>query len=110
MLVGHPSEEVVEYYGADSPLNVTGGAGTGFVEDPFRLPYGYFGKRNPTPDDGSWIWCIQAFETPLPRRTGYPMTGNPGEDHDSSAAEGSPACCRLQAEVDLQPGRRISNP
>ncbi|MBP2536308.1 hypothetical protein J2861_005368 [Agrobacterium tumefaciens] len=47
MLVGHPSEEVVEYYGADSPLTVTGGAGTGFVEDPFGFHMGTLAKETP---------------------------------------------------------------
>lgn len=47
MLVGHPSDEVIEYYGADSPLTVVGGAGTGFVEDPFGFHMGTLAKETP---------------------------------------------------------------
>jgi hypothetical protein len=47
MLVGHPAEEVLDYYGADSAMTLTGRAGTGFVEDPFGFHMGTLAKQTP---------------------------------------------------------------
>jgi len=40
LLVGHPRDEVLPVYGEDSPLTLTGPAGSGFVEDPFGFHMG----------------------------------------------------------------------
>jgi hypothetical protein len=40
LLVGHPAEEVLDYYGADKAVTLTGQAGSGFVEDPFGFHMG----------------------------------------------------------------------
>lgn len=40
LLVGHPAEEVLDVYGPQSPVTLTGGAGLGFVEDPFGFHMG----------------------------------------------------------------------
>ncbi|TWF57025.1 hypothetical protein [Neorhizobium alkalisoli] len=40
LLVGHPAEEVLDYYGSGSPVTLTGPAGSGFVEDPFGFHMG----------------------------------------------------------------------
>ncbi|MGV1827766.1 hypothetical protein [Agrobacterium vitis] len=40
LLVGHPAEEVLDYYGKDSAVTLTGPAGSGFVEDPFGFHMG----------------------------------------------------------------------
>lgn len=40
LLVGHPAEEVLGYYGNDSAVTLTGPAGSGFVEDPFGFHMG----------------------------------------------------------------------
>ena len=40
LLVGHPAEDVLDYYGKDSTVTLTGPAGSGFVEDPFGFHMG----------------------------------------------------------------------
>lgn len=40
LLVGHPAEEVLGYYGEDNAITLTGPAGSGFVEDPFGFHMG----------------------------------------------------------------------
>jgi hypothetical protein len=35
LFVGRPDGEIIEYYGGDNVVTVTGPAGTGFAEDPF---------------------------------------------------------------------------
>jgi hypothetical protein len=40
LLVGHPAEEVLDVYGQQSPVTLTGEAGLGFVEDPFGFHMG----------------------------------------------------------------------
>ncbi|AYD00117.1 hypothetical protein [Neorhizobium sp. NCHU2750] len=40
LLVGHPADEVLDYYGADKAVTLTGPAGSGFVEDPFGFHMG----------------------------------------------------------------------
>ena len=40
LLVGHSAEEVLDVYGHQSPLTLTGEAGLGFVEDPFGFHMG----------------------------------------------------------------------
>ena len=40
LLVGHAADEVLDYYGAGSPVTLTGPAGSGFVEDPFGFHMG----------------------------------------------------------------------
>lgn len=40
LLVGHPAEDVLKVYGKDSPIVLTGEAGSGFVEDPFGFHMG----------------------------------------------------------------------
>jgi hypothetical protein len=40
LLVGHPAEEVLGVYGANSAITLTGQAGLGFVEDPFGFHMG----------------------------------------------------------------------
>ncbi|SFB04109.1 hypothetical protein SAMN03159496_01476 [Rhizobium sp. NFR07] len=40
LLVGHSAEEVLDYYGADKAVTLTGQAGSGFVEDPFGFHMG----------------------------------------------------------------------
>jgi hypothetical protein len=47
LLVGHPSEEIVEFYGQDSVTTLTGKAGFGFVEDPFGFHMGTVAKQSP---------------------------------------------------------------
>jgi hypothetical protein len=47
LLVGHPAEEVLKFYGEDSVLTLTGSAGTGFVEDPFGFHRGTLAKQTP---------------------------------------------------------------
>jgi hypothetical protein len=47
LLVGHPAAEIVEYYGKDSPITLTGKAGSGFVEDPFGFHMGTVATENP---------------------------------------------------------------
>jgi hypothetical protein len=40
LLVGHPADEVLDYYGQDAAVTLTGQAGSGFVEDPFGFHMG----------------------------------------------------------------------
>ncbi len=40
LLVGHQADEVLDYYGADQAVTLTGPAGSGFVEDPFGFHMG----------------------------------------------------------------------
>ena len=40
LLVGHPADEVLNYYGAEKAVTLTGPAGSGFVEDPFGFHMG----------------------------------------------------------------------
>lgn len=40
LMVGHPADEVLDYYGADQAVTLTGPAGSGFVEDPFGFHMG----------------------------------------------------------------------
>ncbi|WP_337267418.1 hypothetical protein [Oryzifoliimicrobium ureilyticus] len=47
LVVGHPAEEVLAFYGKDQAITVTGAAGTGFVEDPFGFHMGTLAKREP---------------------------------------------------------------
>jgi hypothetical protein len=47
LLVGHPAKEIVDYYGEDSPVTLTGKAGFGFVEDPFGFHMGTVAKSAP---------------------------------------------------------------
>ena len=47
LVVGHSSEEVLDYYGKDAPVTLTGPAGTGFVEDPFGFHMGTLSKGKP---------------------------------------------------------------
>ncbi|TKD46622.1 MAG: hypothetical protein E5W98_09820 [Mesorhizobium sp.] len=47
LLVGHPAEEVLNVYGAQSPITLTGEAGLGFVEDPFGFHMGTVPTRKP---------------------------------------------------------------
>jgi hypothetical protein len=47
LLVGHPAEEVLEFYGEESAVTLTGKAGYGFVEDPFGFHMGTVAKYHP---------------------------------------------------------------
>ncbi|EHH06336.1 hypothetical protein MEA186_28887 [Mesorhizobium amorphae CCNWGS0123] len=47
LLVGHSAEEVLKFYGGDSPVTLTGEAGLGFVEDPFGFHMGTVPLRTP---------------------------------------------------------------
>lgn len=47
LLVGHPAEEILEYYGSENVVELTGKAGTGFVEDPFGFHMGTPAKTTP---------------------------------------------------------------
>ncbi|MCZ4431230.1 hypothetical protein O3S81_16095 [Agrobacterium sp. SOY23] len=47
LLVGHPAEDVLEYYGSENVVELTGKAGTGFVEDPFGFHMGTPAKTTP---------------------------------------------------------------
>lgn len=47
LLVGHPAEEVLRFYGEENALTLTGKAGTGFVEDPFGFHMGTPAKSHP---------------------------------------------------------------
>lgn len=47
LLVGHPAEDVLGYYGHDSAVTLTGPAGSGFVEDPFGFHMGTVPKQTP---------------------------------------------------------------
>lgn len=47
LLVGHPAEEVLRFYGEENAITLNGPAGTGFVEDPFGFHMGTVAKRTP---------------------------------------------------------------
>jgi hypothetical protein len=47
LLVGHPADEVLEYYGEENAITLTGKAGSGFVEDPFGFHMGTLAKQTP---------------------------------------------------------------
>ncbi len=47
LLVGHPAQDVLDVYGNDSPVTLTGEAGLGFVEDPFGFHMGTVPTRTP---------------------------------------------------------------
>jgi len=47
LLVGHPADEVLNAYGAENAITLTGQAGFGFVEDPFGFHMGTVPKRSP---------------------------------------------------------------
>lgn len=47
LLVGHSSEDVLGYYGKSAAIELTGPAGTGFVEDPFGFHMGTLAKDTP---------------------------------------------------------------
>ncbi|MBB3611592.1 hypothetical protein [Rhizobium sp. BK602] len=47
LLVGHPAEEVLGYYGPESTVTLTGKAGFGFVEDPFGFHMGTVPTQKP---------------------------------------------------------------
>lgn len=47
LLVGHPANEVLDYYGQANALTLTGKAGSGFVEDPFGFHMGTVPTRKP---------------------------------------------------------------
>lgn len=47
LLVGHPADEIIDYYGKDSPITLTGKAGSGFVEDPFGFHMGTVATEKP---------------------------------------------------------------
>jgi hypothetical protein len=47
LLVGHPAEDVLDVYGEQSPVTLTGEAGLGFVEDPFGFHMGTVPARTP---------------------------------------------------------------
>ncbi|WP_192180359.1 hypothetical protein [Mesorhizobium amorphae] len=47
LLVGHPAQEVLEVYGEQSPVTLTGEAGLGFVEDPFGFHMGTVPTHRP---------------------------------------------------------------
>jgi hypothetical protein len=47
LLVGHPADEVLGFYGEENAVTLTGKAGTGFVEDPFGFHMGTLAKHTP---------------------------------------------------------------
>lgn len=47
LLVGHPAQEVLDVYGEQSPVTLTGEAGSGFVEDPFGFHMGTVPAETP---------------------------------------------------------------
>lgn len=47
LLVGHPADEVLDYYGKESAVTLTGKAGSGFVEDPFGFHMGTVPETRP---------------------------------------------------------------
>ncbi|RUV83341.1 hypothetical protein EOA51_25595, partial [Mesorhizobium sp. M1A.F.Ca.IN.020.32.1.1] len=47
LLVGHPAEDVLDVYGPESPVTLTGEAGLGFVEDPFGFHMGTVPAHTP---------------------------------------------------------------
>jgi hypothetical protein len=47
LLVGHPADEVLNFYGENNAVTLMGKAGTGFVEDPFGFHMGTLAKNTP---------------------------------------------------------------
>ncbi|ACP22263.1 conserved hypothetical protein (plasmid) [Sinorhizobium fredii NGR234] len=47
LLVGHPAEEVLDFYGEENAITLTGKAGSGFVEDPFGFHMGTLARQTP---------------------------------------------------------------
>lgn len=47
LLVGHSADEVLDYYGQESAVTLTGRAGSGFVEDPFGFHMGTVPTQKP---------------------------------------------------------------
>ncbi|MET4691086.1 hypothetical protein [Sinorhizobium fredii] len=47
LLVGHPANEVLGFYGVENAITLTGNAGSGFVEDPFGFHMGTLAKQKP---------------------------------------------------------------
>ncbi len=47
LVVGHPADEIVRYYGEENVETVTGRAGFGFVEDPFGFHMGTLARKHP---------------------------------------------------------------
>lgn len=47
LMVGHPADEVLGYYGKDSTVTLTGKAGFGFGEDPFGFHMGTVPTEKP---------------------------------------------------------------
>ncbi|MDL2402400.1 hypothetical protein [Rhizobium mayense] len=47
LLVGHPAHEVLDFYGEENAITLTGKAGSGFVEDPFGFHMGTLAKQRP---------------------------------------------------------------
>ncbi len=47
LLVGHSADEVLDYYGRESAVTLTGRAGSGFVEDPFGFHMGTVPTQKP---------------------------------------------------------------
>ncbi len=47
LVVGHSADEVLNFYGENNAVTLTGKAGTGFVEDPFGFHMGTLAKNTP---------------------------------------------------------------
>ena len=47
LVVGHPNEEVLQAYGSENKTTVLGGAGHGFVVDPFGFHMGTVVRNSP---------------------------------------------------------------
>lgn len=47
LVVGHPAQDVLDVYGEQSPITLTGQAGLGFVEDPFGFHMGTVPTHRP---------------------------------------------------------------
>ncbi|MGR9173950.1 hypothetical protein [Rhizobiales bacterium] len=47
LVVGHPADEVLSFYGEKEAMTLTGPAGTGFVEDPFGFHMGTLARSTP---------------------------------------------------------------
>ncbi|ESX11601.1 MULTISPECIES: hypothetical protein [unclassified Mesorhizobium] len=47
LVVGHPAQEILDVYGKQSPVTLTGMAGFGFVEDPFGFHMGTVPSHRP---------------------------------------------------------------
>ncbi|MER8376462.1 hypothetical protein [Mesorhizobium sp. M1406] len=47
LVVGHPAQEILDVYGKQSPVTLTGEAGFGFVEDPFGFHMGTVPAHRP---------------------------------------------------------------